>query len=125
MEVRSVTEGDSLRPSMACSIDSRPCSWHGEVTVISQREQLSFPYVADALRLGGSPDAAGGAVHYFRHPDWLSFYGWRDHRSCDHQGFCGQDALIRAKLSRALPGVKCSIQGSKWMCSRPQRDRRG
>lgn len=62
-------------------LSSLACHWFHEIHHGSQREQLSFPYVVQALGLRQH-------VHYVAHADYKQHWGWLDHSSCDSKGAC-------------------------------------
>jgi hypothetical protein len=48
------------------------CTWLGEVSYLSQREQLSFPLAVKFLHLER-------VVHYMQPAEYMSWWGWRPH----------------------------------------------
>ena len=48
------------------------CAWLGEVTYLSQREQLSFPYAVSQLQ-------AKHAIRWLQPAEYIEWWGWRSH----------------------------------------------
>eukprot|EP00965_Chrysotila_dentata_P231644 6198479-Pleurochrysis_carterae.AAC.1 len=75
------------RPSSSCAAAQKlqmellQCLWLTEIALVSQREQLSFPYVVDVLK-------AESSIHYIPPEEYKRFWGWRDHKECDARGRC-------------------------------------
>tara|TARA_B110001452_G_scaffold105858_1_gene87710 strand:- start:20 stop:1192 length:1173 start_codon:yes stop_codon:yes gene_type:complete len=77
------------------------CAWLGEVTYLSQREQLSFPYAVSQLR-------AQHAIRWLQPAEYIGWWGWRSHSF--------EGSLVKGR--QAKKGAKASGGSAKMACVR-------
>ena len=75
------------------------CAWLGEVTHLSQREQLSFPYVVSHVQ-------AQHAIRWLQPKEYIGWWGWRAH-TFEGSLVKGREAKNAAKAGGGASKAAC------------------